>query len=895
MPKYYLSLASRLAALAVALLLIATAAIADDLVFTENFDDGDWTANPTWEPVPADPSISISTTHSASAPCSFKVDAANNTGAIRTPSGLSSVQQSFTATFSLYIESIAEQAIPWCLRNDTNSIAAIIFLYPNGRVQLAQYAGGVWTRSEVPTATSYNQWHSFRITYNGAATRLYIDNHATPDATVNQPLAFAPTQLYAGNFSAAHTGTIYVDDLTITASPPPPPPTPGRVYVQFCSDTSTGGLNESNYYNTFPVNDESYVSPAGQAAQVMAPSWRDSHRDSLGNPIKLTWYMLCGGLYSYGTTTGPIFPYELMMDNHGAAIAQHGDEMAYHYHTWVWNGAEWVQAAEFTPCQPDFEQTVAHFVLDRGFYPCSFRAGWNWMSNLWECYLDEWYPYRFEGSTPAGTWTPYHPSAANWKVIGALRGWEAYYRYTTTFAQSSVDAAFAAALAGADQVVTLYSHLQESDFVTKIDSVHGMFAAAHAKYPTVEFEYVTAREAMMKWRKGADVAPPVVSVSTSDAEGVRTAIISTSEDIYQQQPFIALRRMDGTYSRIDCAALGGNRWQVAYSIADTAMISAAVTDWFGNAAVKDLPVTFRIYDVSVTRSATSLEATWQTNQPADSQVTYRTMPSGEAQALSDPALLTRHHMTIAGLQPGQVYELDISSVNAQGERATAKSVYVLTDAAPGVVVDNVDAGFTVTGTWTTGTTAAGRYGNDYRVCAVSPNGASYANWVWQAPADGIYRVSVWWSQGGNRSADATYSVIIGSDEYPKIVNQQTMGGQWNVHGLYYVEAGQTVTVRLHNKANTGTYVIADAVSFEVARVALPGISLGRLIGDGSGISLPPATVTAVFADCYYIQEQTGLPGIKVIGVGVTEGQTVQVSGVLSTLNSERVITDPWVR
>lgn len=895
MAKYYLAQIARLAALVVVILLVTTSlALAESVVFSENFDDGDWTANPLWTVSPADPSVTISNTRCVSAPYSLKIAASSNTGALKTSSGLIAANEAFTCTFNIYIESIAEEGIPFCLQDLSGSLIPIIFLLPNGKVQLAQYSSSVWTKSDVPSTLSYGQWHSFKIVFDGVNINLYIDGHTTPDASIVKSGTSAPSQLVIGNFGNAHTGTFYVDDLTITAEPPPPPTNPGKIYVQFCSDTSTDGLGTNNHYNTFPVDDYSYVSPTGQAATVMAESYRNAHRDSLGNPLKLTWYMLCGSIYAGGITTSPIFPYELMMDNHGAEIARWGDEMAYHYHTWFWDGTAWNQAAEFTPCQPDFEQTVAHLVLDRDFYPCSFRAGWNWMSDIWENYLDDWFPYRFEGASPLGNWVPYHPSVTDWKSVGSQRGWECWYDYTPSQTAAKIEAAFAAAYLGKDQVMTLWSHLKETDFPTKIDEAHNYLAAAHTRYPSVEFEYLTGREAMLKWRQGTDTTPPVVSVSTSDLNGVRTATFSTNEAIYQRQPFVALKNVDGTYTRLDCTSVGTNQWQVSYSLADTSKVSVAVTDWFGNATVQALPVIFRMSGLRATPTSTSVDVTWETNIPGDSQVTYQPMPSGAVTSAGDSSSVSSHHMTLIGLQPGQVYKIDAATTNAQGERIT-QTTYVLTNPAEPVIVDNSDSGFAATGSWTTGNTAGGRYGADYRYVSASATGTAYADWTWQAPSAGLYRISVWWSQGSNRCTAATYWVIIGANEYPKVVNQQNLGGQWNEHGVYSLDAGQTVKVRLYNRSSVGNMVIADAARFEPAYTLLSSGALSRLLPDGAKIALPSAVVTGVFDGEYYIQESTGLPGIKVIGSGVVQGATVQVSGLLSTVNGERVVTNPTLR
>lgn len=79
--------------------------------------------------------------------------------------------------------------------------------------------------------------------------------------------------------------------------------------------------------------------------------------------------------------------------------------------------------------------------------------------------------------------------------------------------------------------MTLWSHLKESDFPEQVAAACALFEAAHQRYPDVEFEYLTARECMLKWRKGSGVTPPVIGVSTSDSGGVRTASTAASRTI----------------------------------------------------------------------------------------------------------------------------------------------------------------------------------------------------------------------------------------------------------------------------------------------------------------------------------------------------------------------------
>lgn len=887
-------------ALALAALTGSVGSAEPSVIFSEDFDDGDWTSNPYWTASPADPSVAISGEQFASGPYSLKIDANNASGAIRGPSGLRTFDQPFACTFNLFVEAIPEEGIPWCLMDSSGGVVALIFLLPGGRVELTTWkAGGGYVKSAVPQPLSYGLWHSFRVTYDGSTQALFLDGAAGPCASVALPFRAAPTRISVGNFQLAHTGTYYVDDITISAESTQQGP-PGRVYVQFCSDTSTGGLATSQNPIKFPSADESYTSPTGQAARVMADAYREALRDSLGNPLKITWYMNCGSIYSCGVDTTPVLPYELLEDNHGEAIARWGDEMAFHYHTWAWTDPDgdgvyqWNQTPTFLECLTDFDATIAQLLLDRAFYPSSFRSGWNWMDAPWELYLDQLFPYRFEGRWFAQGWVPYHPGAEDYRVPGGLRGWEAFFDYIPAYTQMEVDDTFMLALDGVDQVVTLYSHLKEADFPEQIAASCAKFAAAHERYPQVEYEFLTARECMLKWRKGSDVTPPVISVSASDSGEVRTAVFSTDEEIYQTQPYVARKGTDGVYSRIPCEPAGPNRWSVSYKPGETLQIGVAVTDWFGNPAVEALPVPLRLGKVAVRATSSTVDVQWETTLPATTRLECCLMPAGDTTVIQDTSPYSPHKATFAGVLPGRVYRIRLTAESESGDRVTSSDLYVLTDLAGGSVVDNVDAGFSVAGSWTTGSTASGRYGADYRYATTSLSGANRAEWTLTAPAAGLYRVFAWWSQGSNRSASAPYSVIWRGTEIAATVNQQTMGGQWNPLGTFPLDAGEVVLVRLTNRAPSGYVVIADAVKLEQGYPLVHGPGLAKLLPDGEAITLSGLVVSAVFEDDFYAQAADRSAGIRVECIGVSEGDRVTVSGELITAEGERSIADPVV-
>jgi len=126
------------------------------------------------------------------------------------------------------------------------------------------------------------------------------------------------------------------------------------------------------------------------------------------------------------------------------------------------------------------------------------------------------------------------------------------------------------------------------------------------------------------------------------------------------------------------------------------------------------------------------------------------------------------------------------------------------------VQDNDGPNFEAIGTWSTGSTAPGHYGADYRF-ANTPS-SNYCNWYLNSPTDGYYDVYAWWSQGTNRTDAATYQVRTSASTFDYVVNQQILGGQWNLLGRHWLPQGDGF-VRLLATGPSSRVAIADAVRF----------------------------------------------------------------------------------
>ena len=126
-----------------------------------------------------------------------------------------------------------------------------------------------------------------------------------------------------------------------------------------------------------------------------------------------------------------------------------------------------------------------------------------------------------------------------------------------------------------------------------------------------------------------------------------------------------------------------------------------------------------------------------------------------------------------------------------------------------VLVDNSDFNNAAsTGTWTTGTTAAGLYGPSYATHAAG-TGANTFTWNLKIPQSGSYEVFVHYPNVSGAATDAKFSIANAAGTTVKTVNQTTGSGTWVSLGSYTFNEGATHKVSLSDQA-TGT-VVADTV------------------------------------------------------------------------------------
>jgi hypothetical protein len=387
----------------------------------------------------------------------------------------------------------------------------------------------------------------------------------------------------------------------------------GKVYLIPGSDTSINPYILNQYDNMLWAA-QLYANPSMYGHTVMDTSFRNQHKDSYGNPLKMTWWMMGGNVFDLSRNCNiPIrtnMTLYLMKKYHLGAIRLLDDQLTLHYHNYVWtdpNGDgiyHWNQGMDFLLNRDDYEETLCKYLIEDDVFPISFRSGWHYMDNAWQAYQEKFIPFDMSNAYPANggsliepTWwidwsqspsefVPYHPNSDNYQIQGDLKQWRlrSLFIQDFTLLRNNLEIMFQEAANGNDQMACVWGHLAESSFLNGLNNLNTIAHQFSAQYG-VKFRYCKDVEAMRMWINPADTIAPVLSVSEIVEGENRRFSIETDGPIFQEdEPFIAVKTIYETYKRLSCTNTGINRWETNDVIPASilAKVAVAVCDSVGN-------------------------------------------------------------------------------------------------------------------------------------------------------------------------------------------------------------------------------------------------------------------------------------------------------------------------
>ncbi|MEN6337908.1 MAG: multicopper oxidase domain-containing protein [Phycisphaerales bacterium] len=257
--------------------------------------------------------------------------------------------------------------------------------------------------------------------------------------------------------------------------------------------------------------------------------------------------------------------------------------------------------------------------------------------------------------------------------------------------------------------------------------------------------------------------------------------------------------------------LNGSQWYLlgVYKFADLARVTVVQSGGITIAdAVRFLPVTLQSLTIAgpltvdenttaqYTASANYSGGVTQTVQPQTWSVNV------PAASINASGLLT------AGAVDADTPATISASYTAYGATVGNTLAITVRNAAPTpieVIVDNLSAGVSSTGTWIP-STSAGFYGTN---SVYSSTGGSTFTFNATLVPGTTYAVYAWWTAATNRSLAVPYQVRDGAALLDTLtVNQRLSGGQWNLLGTYVFTGAASVVV-----TQSGGITVADAVRF----------------------------------------------------------------------------------
>lgn len=390
---------------------------------------------------------------------------------------------------------------------------------------------------------------------------------------------------------------------------------PGTVYVVLAMDTEPYFLIDNVYSQELNLVNYDRTGPVPYVHEVMNKAYRSQYTDSYGGHPEFTFYLMTAEIFCQSSNDDCNAIYTAM-EKFSDDIALYGDELAWHYHHFAWLPSDydslthyWTQIITFDGTQygeqtdvETAEKMLNHLLVDKDFFPTSFRGGWTWENTDFSNWLDKIIPVDFSNLAPMGSpfppvkrpfwnyynwthapndWSYYHPSRGDYQsgVPGDLKRTMFRCSYSG-LAGDQLSPAFRRASEGEDVCVSVYGHTYSSvSQFFRPDWQHNLEVLSNSF--NVPFKFATANEAARNLLGYAsDTVAPHVFINRES----NSLAISVDEEIFQSIPYCALLTGDGDCNRVFPQRAGPNLWRLDVSSLSKFSLSVGVCDRAGNAA-----------------------------------------------------------------------------------------------------------------------------------------------------------------------------------------------------------------------------------------------------------------------------------------------------------------------
>jgi len=306
--------------------------------------------------------------------------------------------------------------------------------------------------------------------------------------------------------------------------------------------------------------------------EMRSPEFRKEYCDSFGKGWKFNWFVMD----HVGFDTNPRrrdIGYHNIFDHYQSMIRDEptgGDEINWHFHPMSTHREAQICATSYLN-SPHLMESLVRRVIDKNWFPTSFRAGFHTERPDSHWFLEQWIPFDFSNQatsfhntvTPKqdlpgrfgdwrrapNDWSHYHPSHDDYQNPGHCR--RLIFRCLNVgtririLTQDEVNSAFARAANGKETVLAFCNH-DFRDMRADVKHVHQLLLNASRQYPEVTWQHSGAKES-------AQSVLPVEAQSThfqldvqlEDSKSLLT--VKSNQKSFGPQPFLAIKTHDKRY------------------------------------------------------------------------------------------------------------------------------------------------------------------------------------------------------------------------------------------------------------------------------------------------------------------------------------------------------------
>lgn len=307
--------------------------------------------------------------------------------------------------------------------------------------------------------------------------------------------------------------------------------------------------------------------------EMVSTEYRQRFPDSDGRGCIFNWFLMDHVGFDENPRHRDV-GYHNIFDHYREKMQETGaneHELHFHFHPTSTYKQGHICATSYLR-SPHLLEVLSRRIIDRTWFPSSFRAGFYAERPDSHWFLEQWFPFDFSNNATAestaesmqqdigggrlgdwrralGDWSHYHPSHDDYQVPGNCR--RTVFRALPVgtrlhlLKQADVDVAFARASQENPTILGFADH-DFRDMRRDIEAVYSMVIRSAEKFPDVRWVHSGAKDAARKVL-GLPASPLNFDVTLEARGSSQLLRVEAQGDVFGPQPFLAVRTLDRRY------------------------------------------------------------------------------------------------------------------------------------------------------------------------------------------------------------------------------------------------------------------------------------------------------------------------------------------------------------